>query len=132
MNIQLLTLEAFHSPVSAKYQSLQLCGPTNIKKSHFEEISNQLSSTNCNCQRQTFCSPSPSSCMKPTEVSHLCRVDRKSSSIYVDVMCCNIWLNYYFSALCCTKVKFGLLGKNDGRPFPTLSTHYAQSTRVLM
>lgn len=32
VNIQLLTPEAFHSPLSAKYLNLQRCGP-NIKKS---------------------------------------------------------------------------------------------------
>lgn len=44
---------------------------------------------------------------------------------------CSIWLNYCFTLLCCSGVKCGLLCNNYDRPFPELSTHCTQSTRVL-
>lgn len=49
------------------------------------------------------------SCMKCIKVSHLCKMDRKSSFIYVDGVCHNIWLNHYSSVLCYEGVKCGLL-----------------------
>lgn len=55
------------------------------------------------------------------KVSHLRKVDRKSSSIYVDGVCHNMRLSYYSSSLCCASVKCGLLCKNDDCPPTTLS-----------